>query len=136
MPTYDFNNNGISILFNDYQNGNAPSNMISDIQSDLRQFIKDNFNINQDQSDYLDEIPNQVFTNIGNNIAHALNNNYSISIQINEFSNGFFDGTGSALFTPPTWGTSRIECKIGHWTTHDQHCHLEEHYGLRCSINF
>jgi hypothetical protein len=136
MPTYNFTDQGIAQLYADYLNGSTGPGFVDDIENDLRQFIKDNFNLNQDQSDYIDDIPDELFSIIGKNLAHALTNSYSISVRINEFSQAFFDGSGNALATPPTWGTTRLDCKIGHWTTHHSGCHEEHHYGIKCTLWF
>lgn len=102
--------------------------------SDFRQFLKDNFNLSTEQSSYLDSFPDEVLNTIGKNLAHALDNNYSVSFDINRFSNAFSSVLMS--FTPPTWGTSRLRCRIGHWTTHQgSNCGVENHWGISCSMD-
>lgn len=132
MP-YEFTNEGTSIFYVDVLNNVIALNTIKGaMQSDFRQFLKDQFNLTIEQTSYLDDIPNEVLSNIGKNLVHALENNYSISFDINGFAKGFSSSTSAPV---PTWGNSRLRCRFVNWTTHDERCNYRSHWGIECSFD-
>lgn len=100
------------------------------MQSDFRQFVKDQFSLTNDQKSYFNDIPDEILISIGNNLVHALENGYSISFDINSFAKGF----NTPLGPVPTWGNSRIQCRIGSWTEHQSSCNYTQHWGIQCNF--
>jgi len=82
---YNFNNQGISQFYNAALT-DAPTmeRVIAGVSSDLKKFITDpnNFNLTPPQKDLIESIPDEVYRNIGVNLARALTNGYSVFINI------------------------------------------------------
>ena len=131
MP-YEFSNKGISLFYADILNENVDLNTVtSAMQSNFRDFISNYFNVTDEQSDYISNIPDEILTNIANNLVHCLNNNYSISLDIDGFAKPFFNQDSIV----PTWQTTRLKCHWGTWTSHEN-CVVVTHHGLGCSLTF
>lgn len=129
---YEFTNEGTTMFYVDIITNVIPLSSIKGaMKSDFRQFLKDHFILTTDQTSYLDEIPNEILSNIGNNLVHALENNYSVSFDINGFAKGFNTTTASPV---PTWSNSRLRCRIGNWTEHDNRCNIIQHWGIQCNF--
>ena len=134
MP-YEFSNKGVSLLYVDaLNNSSAMNSMITNIRNNgLLSFLTANFTISNDQQSFLNDIPTEILTNIGNNLCHALENDYSISIDIDFLTKAF--PTGGSTAPVPTYQSTKLSCKFGHWTEHQYTCQNIENYGLICKFN-
>ncbi len=124
---YNFSNQGIAEFYNAAIT-DAPTmeTVIAGVSSDLKKFITDpnNFTLTQPQKDLINAIPDEVYRNIGTNLARALTNGYSIFINIGSFDNP----------NPPPIGGTRVSCDPYIHIWHDPDCTWHFEGGLRCSF--
>lgn len=123
MP-YDFTSEGIT-SFQQAINTSAgtKAQAINDMQVNFKSFVQNNFNLTAAQIELFSSIPDDVTQNIGVNIANALTNNYTVMIDIGNFS----------AINPPNPLTTQVNSQLVIGVRHDSECHWTIYIALHCN---
>ena len=123
----EFSNKGVIQFYNVILTDSAKKDSaITDMRNNFKDFLFNTFSLTGEQIDYINQIPDDITQNIGNNLAHGLENNYTINIQL---------GSNITSPNPIPYPESYLSCHLHGNDTHNNDCTLTHWVTLSCRID-